>query len=62
MKPDPTYFRRALSRFGLRPGHCLFIDDPAQNTEVARSLGIPTVLFRSPEQLRGDLLARGLLS
>jgi 2-haloacid dehalogenase len=62
MKPDPQYFRRALSRFGLRPGDCLFIDDRAQNIEVARSLGIPTALFRSPEKLRGDLMARGLLS
>ncbi|MGA3217809.1 MAG: HAD family phosphatase [Acidimicrobiales bacterium] len=62
MKPDPQYFGRALSRFGLRPGDALFIDDRAQNTEVARSLGIPAILFRSPEQLRRDLMARGFLS
>ncbi len=60
MKPDPQYFRGALARFGLVPGDCLFIDDRAQNIEAARSLGIPAVLFRSPEQLREDLMARGL--
>jgi 2-haloacid dehalogenase len=62
MKPDPEYFERALARFGLSPSDCLFIDDRAQNIEVARSLGIPAVLFGSPAQLRADLEARGLLA
>ncbi len=62
MKPDPEYFERALARFGLSPGDCLFIDDRAQNIEVARSLGIPAVLFGSPEQLRADLEGKGLLA
>lgn len=62
MKPDPEYFERALARFELAPGDCLFIDDRAQNIEVALSLGIRAVLFRSPEQLRADLEDRGLLT
>ena len=62
MKPDPHYFRRALARFGLKPGHCLFIDDRTENTEAAAELGIRTVLFRSPEELREDLVAGGLLA
>jgi 2-haloacid dehalogenase len=61
MKPDPRYFRRALARFGLEAGDCLFIDDRAENTEVARALGIPAVLFRSPGALREELVARSLL-
>ncbi len=61
MKPDPRYFERALARFRLTPDDCLFIDDRVQNIEVARALGIPAVLFGSPEQLRGELVARGLL-
>ncbi len=62
MKPDREYFERALARFELNPVSCLFIDDRAENIEVARSLGIPAVKFASPEQLRQDLVARGLLS
>lgn len=62
MKPDPLYFERALARFGLSPAGCLFIDDRAENIEVARSLGIPAVTFCSPGQLREDLVARGLLA
>jgi 2-haloacid dehalogenase len=62
MKPDPRYFRGALARFELRPEGCLFVDDRPQNIEVAWSLGIPAVLFHSPQQLREDLVARGLLS
>ena len=62
MKPDLEYFERALARFGLSPADCLFIDDRAQNIEAARSLGIPAVLFGSPEQLRAELEGRGLLA
>ena len=61
MKPDPRYFERALARFSLAAGDCLFIDDRVQNIEVARALGIQVVLFGSPPQLRDELVARGLL-
>ena len=61
MKPDPRYFERALARFGLEAEKCLFIDDRAQNIEVARSMGIPAILFRSPGPLREALVTRGLL-
>jgi 2-haloacid dehalogenase len=62
MKPDPRYFKRALARFELRPGDCIFIDDRAQNTKAAQEMGIPAVLFRTPGQLRQELVTRGLLA
>ncbi|HXR23577.1 MAG TPA: HAD family phosphatase [Acidimicrobiales bacterium] len=61
IKPDPEYFERALERLGLRPDEVVFIDDRPDNTEAAGALGIPAVVFTSPEALRGELVARGLL-
>jgi FMN phosphatase YigB (HAD superfamily) len=38
------------------------IDDSPRNIEAARALGLSTVLFQSPEALRAELEAVGLLS
>jgi len=61
IKPDSEYFERALERFNLRPDEILFIDDRADNIAAARALGMPAVVFTSPEALRDELVARGLL-
>jgi 2-haloacid dehalogenase len=61
IKPDPEYFERALERLGLRADEVVFIDDRPENTEAASALGIPAVVFTSPEDMRGELVARGLL-
>ncbi len=41
MKPDPEYFRRALSRLGCNPGSCLFIDDRAGEHRGRQVTGHP---------------------
>ena len=61
IKPDPEYFERALERLGLHADEVVFIDDRPDNTAAASALGIPAVVFTSPEALRGELVARGLL-
>jgi 2-haloacid dehalogenase len=61
IKPDSEYFERALERFNLHPDEVLFIDDRADNVAAARALGMPAVVFTSPEALRAELVARGLL-
>jgi FMN phosphatase YigB (HAD superfamily) len=40
LKPDPTFFRALLERFGLAAADCVYLDDRADNVEAARSLGI----------------------
>jgi 2-haloacid dehalogenase len=60
IKPDPEIFRRLLSRFDLVAGQTVFIDDSARNIAAAAALGFAAVRFRSPEQLRADLVALGL--
>ncbi len=43
-KPDPAYFRLIVDTFDLDPASTLVIDDQDVNLEVARDLGMGTVL------------------
>ena len=61
VKPDPRFFRLLLDRFGLDPEATFFVDDSEANVAAARRLGLDAVRFTSPEHLRRDLDARGLL-
>jgi 2-haloacid dehalogenase len=58
-KPDPQIFRILLDRFALDPSSTVFIDDAERNTDAARGLGLRTVLFASPAQLRQELRQLG---
>lgn len=61
MKPHPDYYLRALDRFGLLPGECVFIDDVPANIEGAMYCGIPGIVFHGDAQLlRGQLQAYGI--
>jgi 2-haloacid dehalogenase len=61
-KPDPEIYLRLLDRFGLTASATLMIDNTGENIESAAGLGMQTLLFRSPGQLRRELAAAGLLS
>lgn len=61
-KPDPRIWQIVLDRFGLSAPDVLFIDDSPRNVEAAAQLGFAVTQFTSPEDLRKDLLARGLLA
>ena len=61
MKPDPRIFRVLLERNRIDPACAVFIDDVARNVETARALGLTGVRFTTPELLRIDLAALGLL-
>ncbi len=61
IKPDEAIFRFFLETIGRRAEECLFIDDSQVNIAAASRLGFQTIHFLSPEQLTGELAARGLL-
>jgi len=61
IKPDAEIFRRLLARSDRRAEECLFIDDVAANVAAARSLGFDAIQFRTPEQLRRELVRRRIL-
>ena len=60
-KPEPEIYALTLARLDLSPGEALFVDDMPRNTTAAEALGLPSIVFESPEQLRRELSARGLL-
>jgi len=40
IKPDRKMFEEILSKYELDPANCVFLDDLADNTKMAESLGI----------------------
>ena len=58
-KPDHEIYELTLERLGdgLAADECLFVDDVDVNCEVARSLGMQAVQFRSTEQAIADVRA-----
>jgi 2-haloacid dehalogenase len=61
IKPDPQIFRILLDRYRIAPFEAVFIDDNPANAAAATALGIHGVHFRTPELLRTELEALGLL-
>jgi len=60
-KPDPRIFRILLQRYAIAPDEAVFVDDNPGNAAAATALGLHGILFRSPELLRRELEALGLL-
>jgi 2-haloacid dehalogenase len=61
VKPDDRIFQVLLERYGLSATSTLMVDDNPRNIAAAAALGMPTVLFRSPEGLRQALERHGVL-
>ncbi|HWE09244.1 MAG TPA: HAD family phosphatase [Solirubrobacteraceae bacterium] len=60
-KPDARIFHLLMERFGLAAESTLLIDDSERNIEAAEKLGMQTMRFESPEDLRRRLVEVGLL-
>jgi len=61
IKPDPRIFRVLLERYRIRADEAVFVDDNPANAAAAEALGIHGIHFQSPELLRRELEALGLL-
>jgi putative hydrolase of the HAD superfamily len=59
-KPDPRIFELTADRLHLPPTACLLIDDKPRNTLAAQAVGMLTITFTSPKQLRRELNQLGL--
>lgn len=55
IKPDTEIYKILLERYGLVPEESIFIDDHWENIAVGKKLGMKGIVFRSHEQLVGDL-------
>ncbi len=60
IKPDPAIFELLMQRYDLAAGDCIFVDDSARNVAAAGALGMQTVHFIEPIDLRSALRERGL--
>jgi 2-haloacid dehalogenase len=60
-KPFPQFYQRLLDRYHVNPSEALFIDDSLRNVRAAEELGIKTIHFKDPEQLRKELISLGIM-
>ena len=60
-KPFPEFYQLILNRFHLKPEQTLFIDDNVRNAKAAEDIGIKTIIFSSPSQLKNELTQSGML-
>jgi 2-haloacid dehalogenase len=58
-KPDPAFFQLLLDRYQLKAEEVLFIDDNFRNIQSALKMGVDSIHFISPEELRAELVDRG---
>lgn len=56
-KPSHEFYQLLLNRYNVKAGEALFIDDNLRNVTAAKSLGIESTHFQSPQQLAGELIA-----
>lgn len=60
-KPEPKIYKITLKRLKLKAKECVFIDDRIDNIRAAKKLGIKSIHFENPQQLRKDLVRLKLL-
>jgi len=61
VKPESEIYKLCLKRNNLLASESVFIDDNSNNVLAARELGIASILFSAPEQLRSDLECAGIM-
>ena len=54
-KPSNEIYELTLNRFNIEASQSLFIDDNARNVEAAKKMGINTIRFNNPAQLKSEL-------
>jgi epoxide hydrolase-like predicted phosphatase len=54
-KPERRIYEIALERLGVKPPEAVFIDDRADFIEGARKLGMHTIRFENPQQVKKAL-------
>jgi len=60
-KPAPEFYQILLDRYNVNPQEALFIDDNYRNILAAEKMGINSIHFTSPGQLRQELLAKEII-
>lgn len=61
-KPFREFYELILDRFHLKAENALFIDDNARNIRAAEEIGICSIRYHSPQQLKKELIDMGLIT
>ena len=61
IKPEEVIYKKVIEFYNCKPQELFYIDDLEWNVEAARKLGIESVVFTTPEQLRIDLKNTAIL-
>ena len=59
-KPFREIYQLTLDRFEFRPEQSLFIDDNLRNVNAAAEIGIQTIHFEKPNELKSKLIEKGV--
>lgn len=60
IKPDRRIYEISLEKIKLPAEQCLFIDDQEEILLPAKDIGMGTIHFKSFDQLRNDLILKGI--
>jgi 2-haloacid dehalogenase len=60
-KPFPEFYQKLLDRYQVKASEALFIDDSLRNIKAAEEMGIRSIHFQNPEQLRRELNTLNIL-
>jgi len=56
-KPERRIFEIALERLGVQPNEAIYLDDKKENVDAAEVVGLNTILFKSPAQVKKELVS-----
>ncbi|KAH7670959.1 Soluble epoxide hydrolase protein [Dioscorea alata] len=59
-KPAPDSYAEVLTRLGVDPANCVFIDDRITNVEAAKNAGMVGLQFKNADTLKEDLSLLGI--
>ena len=59
-KPSSEAYLQVVEKFNVRSEECLFIDDKERNVKGAKDVGMKTILYTNPEELKKQLLQAGV--
>jgi len=54
-KPFPEFYHLLLNRYKIDPANAIFIDDNLRNVAAGEAVGIKSIHFQSPTQLKKEL-------
>lgn len=59
-KVNPAPFRFILKKLKIKPKEILFVDNDKEKIDIAKKVGMQTVIFKNPVQLRKNLKKLGV--